>query len=431
VINLISFTVFFYLFGLINTCSAASLYQDKIEKLNNWLMINRDQVTGLPHSHVGDERFVNWAITYDSAVVALAYIAQGNIADAKRIIDFYIETPNVWRLNGIIEAVNPTNPALGEDWSVRSGSNLWMGIAGFYLYKATGENKYLEFTKKIAEFAGSLQDKDKKSFSFGGIRLGPPGGQNVASDQHLNYDLNQPSFYEIFATEHNIDAYVLFSLLYQETKQIYYKDTKDKILSWLKRIAYNKKKQRFNRGYRNGSGIDTLVATDVLSWGISALGVDLLDTFEPGFAEELIVFIENNCLAEVSYIKPFEPGKKFLVKGVDFVDKITASGLGRKPIVSAEWTFQLINAYARIESDFNRRHDSKKAAVFGGKRNELIESILRLAVESDNTLAFPYATEANSAIGHEYKTPSQNNLSTIGVAYAILALSSFDPLVVK
>lgn len=423
----------FCLIGLFltNQCFSSNPYQEKIDKLNNWLLINRDQVTCLPHSHVGDERFVNWAITYDSAVTALAYIAQGNTADAKRIIDFYIETPNVWRLGGIIEAVNPTNPALGEDWSVRSGSNLWMGIAGFYLYKATGENKYLDFTKKIAEFAGSLQDKDRKSFSFGGIRLGPLGGENVASDQHLNYDINQPSFYEIFATEHNIDAYVLFSLLYEETKQAYYKQTKEEILGWLKRLSYNKKEHRLNRGYRDGSGIDTAVATDVFSWGISALGVDILDTFEPGFAQNLIGFIENNCICEVSYIKSSEQEKKVFIKGVDFVDQATASSLGRKPIVSIEWTFQLINAYARLESDFNIRHDKKKAVVFGRKRNELIKSILSLAVGTDNTLAFPYATEANAAIGHEYKTPAQNNLSAIGVAYGILVLSGFDPLVVR
>ncbi|MCM8797601.1 MAG: hypothetical protein NC923_07005 [Candidatus Omnitrophica bacterium] len=403
----------------------AENYQPQVAKLENWLLTNRDQATGLLHSHVGDDRFENWAITYDSAVVTLAYIATGRISDAKRILDFYIQTPNAWRIGGIIEAVNPTNPALGEDWSVRTGSNLWMGLASFHLYKATGEAKYLELAKKLADFAVSLQNRDEKDPNFGGIRLGPQEEGHVAGDQHLGYDQNQPSFYEVFATEHNIDAYALFNMVYQETKDAKYKDARDKDLHWLKNVGYNKEEHRLNRGYKRG--LDPVVATDIHSWGISALGVDVLDTFEPGLAEKMIEFIEKNCLSETSYIKP--DGQKVKVRGADFVDYKTATNLGRKPLVSPEWTFQLINAYRRLESDFKQRGDTKKEAKYRQKRQELIKAMLDLAIESDNTLAYPYATQAEAAIGHEYNTPKEGNLSTIGVSYGILALSDFDPLI--
>ena len=402
----------------------AEEYKPQIEKFQNWLSINRDPATGLPHSHVGDERFENWAITYDSAVVTLAYIATGKIKDAKRILDFYIETPNAWRLGGIIEAVNPTNPALGEDWSVRTGSNLWMGIASFHLYKATGETKYLELARKLADFATLLQNNDDKDPNFGGIRLGPQGGGNVASDQHLGYDQNQPSFYEVFATEHNIDAYALFNMLYQETKETRYKKAKEMTLLWLKNVGYNKEEHRLNRGYKRG--LDPVIATDIHSWGISALGVDVLDTFEPGLAEKMIEFVEKNCLSEVSYTKP--DGEKVKVKGADFIDYKTAANLGRKPLVSPEWTFQLINAYRRLELDFKQRRDVQRESFYKERRSELIKSMLDLAISSYNILAYPYATQANAAIGHEYTTPQEGNLSTIGVSYAILALSGFDPL---
>ena len=397
----------------------------QIEKFQNWLSINRDPATGLPHSHVGDERFENWAITYDSAVVTLAYIATGKIKDAMRILDFYIETPNAWRLGRIIEAVNPTNPALGEDWSVRTGSNLWMGMASFHLYRATGENKYLELAKKLADLAISLQNNDEKDSNFGGIRLGPLGGPNVASDQHLGYDVNQPSFYEVFATEHNIDAYALFGMLYQETKETKYKKAGEMTLLWLKNVGYNKEEHRLNRGYKRG--LDPVIATDIHSWGISALGVDVLDTFEPGLAEKMIEFVEKNCLSEVSYTKP--NGQKVKLKGVDFIDYKTAANLGRKPLVSPEWTFQLINAYRRLELDFKQHGDTQKEIKYRQKREELIKSMLTLAIESNGTLAYPYATQAEAVIGHEYNTPKENNLSTIGVSYAILALTGFDPLI--
>ncbi len=400
-------------------------YRPQIEKLENWLSINRDQATGLPHSHVGDGRFDDWTITYDSAVTTLAHIAAGRITDAKRILDFYIQTPQVWRLGGIIEAVNTAGrSASGVDWSVRTGSNLWMGMASFHLYKATGEIKYLELAKKLANFAISLQN-NKKDPNFGGIRLGPEGEKNYPGDQRLSYDPNQPSFFEIFATEHNIDAYALFNMLYQETKDEKYKEATNKTLYWLKNVGYNKEEHRLNRGYKRG--FDPVVATDIHSWGISALGVELLDTFEPGFAEKMIEFIENNCLSETSYTKP--DGKVVKVKGVDFIDHKTAVKLGRRPLVTPEWTFQFINAYRRLELYFKLHGDTQKEVKYDQKRQELINSMLNLAIDTNNTLAYPYATQADAVIGHEYNTPREGNMSTIGVAYGILALTGFDPLI--
>lgn len=402
----------------------AKNYESQITKLQNWLLKNSDLATGLPHSHVGDERFENWAITYDSAVVTLAYVATGRIKEAKKILNFYIDTPNAWRLRGIIEAVNPTNPALGEDWSVRTGSNLWMGIASLHLYKATGETKYLDLTKRLVDFAILLQNTDKNDPNFGGIRLGPPGGPNVASDQHLGYDQNQPSFYEVFATEHSIDAYALFNMLYQETKDTEYNEAGAMALTWLKRVAYNHEEHRFNRGYKRG--LDPAIATDIHSWGISALGIDILDTFEPGLAERMIELIEKSCVSEVFYTKP--DGKKIKVKGADFIDYKTAANLGRKPLVSPEWTFQLINSYRKLELDMRKRKDIKKASEYKKKREELIDNMLSLSIEQNDTLTYPYATQAEAIIGHEYNTPKENNYSCIGIAYAILALLNSDPL---
>ena len=403
-------------------------YQQQVEKFLRWISENSDSQTGLPYSHVGDERFEKWTITYDAAVVSLAYIAAGRIQRAKRIIDFYRNNENVWRLGGLIGAVDASNPAgAGESWLVWSGENLWMGIASFHLYKATGQKEYLEFAKRLADFALSLQNEDKTNINYGGIPLGPRSGPNVVGDQHLNYDVNQPGFEEVFATEHNIDAYALFNLLYQETKEIKLKEAKEKILLWLKRVAYNPREHRFNRGCRRE--VDTAVATDVHSWGISALGVDVLDKIELGLAERMIKFVEENCQVNVVYVKP--NGEKIKVEGVDFVDQKTAKGLGRGPMVSPEWTFQLINAYKRLSNDFAKRGEQEKTNRYNQKRLRLIENMLSLAIEDGSGLAYPYATLADAPIGHGYNTPANGNLSTIGVAYAILSLLKYDPLVFK
>lgn len=425
--NRMKIIYFLLIFVILQTLPAqAQNYDKQTEKFLNWLMINRDKNTGLPHSHVGDERFENWAITYDSALVTLAYIATGKTGEAKQILDFYIDTPEAWRLGGIIEAINPTNPGLGEDWSVRTGANLWIGIAGFYLYQATHESKYLELARKLGEFSLSLQNNEENDLNFGAIRLGPQGGPNVASDQHLDYDENKPSFYDIYATEHNIDAYTLFTLLYDGTKDTRYRKAKSRVLNWLKKVAFNNQEHRLNRGARATGGVDTIVATDVQSWGISAIGVGQLDNFEPGLAEKMIAFAENNCLSEVTYNR--SDGSVVRVTGVDFIDRKQIRQLGRKSLVSPEWTFQLINAYLVLEKHFSKNKDLNSAVKYKNKRQALIASMLMLADESDNTLSYPYATEPDALIGHEYRTPSAGNHSAAGVAYAIMALSEFDPL---
>jgi len=260
--------------------------------------------------------------------------------------------------------------------------------------------------------------------TFGGIRLGPVGSGNPVGDQHFGFDAAQPSFASIFATEHSIDAYALFNLLFQETGEDKYRKGRDDVLHWLRTVAYNSQEHRFNRGF--AQRLDTAVASDVQSWSISALGVDLLDSFEPGLAEKMIAFIEHCCLVDTEFQKP--DGPKVKIRGVDFIDSATAARLGRKPLVSPEWTFQLVNAYRRIESDLSARSNVAGATLYRRKREDLTKSILGLAIPTATGWAYPYATQGGALTGHEYRTPADGTLSTIGAAYAILAVSGFDPL---
>ena len=400
-------------------------YGITIHKFKNWLFNNSDPQTGLPFSHVGDERFQHWTITYDSALTSLAYLAAGEVAAAKRIIDFYISTPQSWRLGGVIEAVNVRNPVLGEDWSVRTGSNVWLGLASVHLYKKTREHKYLTLAQKLAELALRLQNTLPGDPNLGAVRLGPRGEGKVAGDQHLAYDAAQAAFYDIYSTEHNIDAYALFNLLLAETKEERYQEAAGKILSWLKRIAYNADEHRFNRGFY--LKVDPAVATDIQSWGLSALGREALEQLEPDAGDKILQFVEKNCVTTSAFVKP--DGQKVIVRGVDFVDVQTATKLGREPLVSPEWTFQLINAYQQMAVEAGKRGDIKRVTQYSQKRQELVQSILELAVTKGDQLTYPYATAAEAVIGHEYRTPRANNYSSVGVAYAIMGLLNFDPLV--
>jgi hypothetical protein len=412
---------------ILSTVSAQDEERNNVNKFISWLSANADSDTQLPFSHVGDERLLNWTLTYDAAVTSLAWIAVHQPKKAQKIIDFYLENEPVWRLGGIIEGVNSTSAVLGEDWSVRTGSNLWMGLAAIRLYQATKNKRDLLLAKRLGDFALSLQDNNPQSGNYGGIPLGPEGGPNVVGDQHLDYDVHEPSFTEIFATEHNIDAYALFGLLFQETKEDKYRIGRENVLHWLKTVAYNPQEHRFNRGARRT--LDTAVATDVQSWGVSALGIDVLDSIEPNLAEKMIAFVEDRCMAETEFQKP--DGSKVTVRGVDFIDHAAALSSGRQPLVSPEWTFQLINAYQRLASDFSKRGDTIRAARYRQKQEELKRSILKLAIRTSSGWGLPYATQGDALIGHEYRTPIAGTLSTIGPAYGILALTGLDPLVVS
>lgn len=413
--------IFLLFFVFYTNALYAKNYQMYVNKFIKWLQENRDSEIGLPYSHVGDDRFEKWTITYDSAVTSLAFLATKEIGDAQRIINFYIANEQVWRLGGIIEAFSIDSYFQGQDWTVRTGANLWMAIAGFHLYKETKQNRYLDFAKKITNLAISLQNKNAEDSNYGGVSLGPKGNPAYSGDQYLNYDTNMPQFCEIYATEINIDAYALFGMLYLETNDTLYAKSQSQVLKWLERNSYNNISHRFNRGFN-----DKIVATDIQSWAISTFGLDMLNDFEENAAEKIIKFVEENCISEVSFKKP--NGEIIKIKGVDFIDKKRAKTLGRKPLVSPEWTFQLTNAYQRLINDFKEKNDKNKEKIYQTKQKELIDNMLKLAINVNGFLAYPYATQAETIIGHEYKTPKENNFSAIGISYGILALLKYDPL---
>ncbi|GAB6909164.1 exported hypothetical protein [Desulfosarcina cetonica] len=397
--------------------AAAPTGQATLQQLTNWLATHRGKASGLPLSHVGDKRFTNWCFTYDAAVTALAWVALKRTDEARRIIDFYISTAHAHRLGGIIEAVSAVPPYDGKDWSVRSGANLWLGLAAYRLYKATAEPRYLAFATRLGDFARGLQQN-------GGIRLGPSGDPASAVDQHFGYDPAMPAYADVFSTEATIDAFALFHQLQSEPKGKRFRQAAEACLDWLRRVAWNPVDKRFNRGFQRSP--DYSVASDVQAWGISALGLSRLDNIEKGAAEGMIRFVVAHCQSRVAYTRP--DGITVQVVGIDFVDHGARAELKRPPLVSPEWTFQLANAYLRLADDFTRRGNTEKAQHYTRQREMLIDGIMAMATIRNNAAGLPYASLDDAAIGHENRTPAKGNLSTIGVAYGILALTGYDPL---
>lgn len=392
--------------------------------LENWLLSHRGAESGLPVSHVGDPRFKNWCFTYDAAIAALAFIAVDRSGEAARIIDFYINTQHTHRLGGVIEAVAAVPPYGGQDWSVRAGANIWLGLASYHLFKCKHEKKYLTFAARIADFALGLQDERRSRRTYGGVRMGPPGNPAYDADQHFDYDSQMPAFEQIFSTEATIDAYALFNMLGREPGMMRFQAARDHCLVWLKKAAWNPVDKRFNRGFHQEP--DFAVATDIHAWAISALGVARLSTIEPGAAELMIRFVEENCRSTVSYRLP--NGRTAKVKGFDFVDHGARTHYKRPPLVSPEWTFQMANAYKRLSDDFTAMGETRKAELYAQERKNLLTQLMAMAFIQGNAAGFPYSTLDGAPIGHEYDTPARGSLSMIGATYGILALAGYDPL---
>jgi hypothetical protein len=392
--------------------------------LENWLLAHRGAESGLPISHVGDPRFKDWCFTYDAAAASLAFMAVDRSADAKRIIDFYIRTPFTHRLGGFIEAVTAVPPYNGKDWSVRTGANIWLGLAAYHVFKATREKKYLMLAARIADFALGLQDAGGNSRTFGGIRMGPPGDPANDKDQHFDFDAHMPGFEEVFSTEATIDAFALFNMLGREPGLKRFKIGRDRCLVWLKKVAWNPVDQRFNRGFHRAP--DYAVATDVHAWAISALGVARLSKIEPAAADHMIRFVEENCESTVPYRLP--NGRMVKVKGFDFVDHGALTYYKRPPLVSPEWTFQMANAYKRLADDFEAMGKTSKAHRYARERKTLLTQLMAMASIQGNSAGFPYSTLGDAVVGHEYDTPVKGSFSMIGTTYGILALTGYDPL---
>lgn len=414
------FTALFLILWLLCSGSAwAGEFTDLETGLVRWLKANRDPASGLPYSHVGDARFAGWTFTYDAAVTALAWLAVGEVSESRRIVDFYLRTPEVWRLGGVIEAISFSDGRfVGRDWSVRSGANLWLGLAAGHLYRRTGEEAYLQLARRIADAALALQEKRRDDPNRGGIAMGPPGDPANPKDQHFNYEPALPRYADSYATEINLDAYALFGLLAAETGAQSYRKGRTEVLTWLRRQGFNAMEKRFNRGFG-----DATVATDVQSWGVSALGQEVLDRFAPDAARDILGYVEKHCQVRVPL-----PGAQDWVEGVDFIHQAHAAALGRAPLISPEWTFQLANAWQRLSADAASRGENEAARDYAGKGRHLLRQMAKLAVPVGNTLGFPYATLPDALLGHENRTPAAGNLSAAGVAYGLLALRGFDPL---
>ncbi len=375
----------------------ATLEKVNLDKMYQWLNIHQNPRTGLVMSFEGDKDIANWAFIYDQALAIQAYTYFSDFERAKKIIDFFDKKAK--RIDGRFLNAYYVNDGSPAEYVVHSGPNLWLGIAMLQYSKKSQDNRYLGLAEDIAQAIIYLQNQDKD----GGIC----GGPNITW----------------YSTEHNLDAYAFFNMLYQVTAKPQYLQARDKVLNWLVNHTYDK----LDIPVKRGKG-DSTIATDTYAWSIAAIGPAKLE--ELGMSPDRIIeFAEQYCSVETNYIRP--EGQTIKIKGFDFAP---VRHVARGGVVSSEWTAQMVLAF-KIMADFYYKKDMiAKARTYEGKADTYLAELANMIISSPSPSGqgescLPYATQDFVDTGHGWMTPKGKTTGSVsGTAYTLFAYYNYNPL---
>ncbi len=137
----------------------------------------------IPSGDPSYSRLLNWSWTYDSAVTAASFIATGNSAQAKQLLD---QLAALQYTNGSIDIAFDVSTGQGAGM-YRAGTIAWIGLAATKYDARFDVSTYRSMAKKAADYLLTLQGTD-------GLIRGGPG---------LPW----------YSTQHNLLAYVFLGHL--------------------------------------------------------------------------------------------------------------------------------------------------------------------------------------------------------------------------
>ncbi len=231
---------------------------------------------------------------------------------------------------------------------------------------------------------------------------------------------------EWYATEHNLDAYAFFDMLYKLTNKQKYLDARDKIISWLQKHTYD----RTDIPVKRGKG-DSTIATDTYAWSIAAIGPQELERLGMN-PDKIIEFAENTCAAVVNYARP--DGRKVEIKGFDFAPQVHVA---RGGVISSEWTAQMVISFRIMSEFYLKKGDNVKARAYQLKADEYLGSLANMIISSPSPSGqgescLPYATQDSVDTGHGWFTPKGKSTGSLsGTTYTIFAYYNYNPLEFK
>ncbi|MCF7916233.1 MAG: PilZ domain-containing protein [Candidatus Omnitrophica bacterium] len=362
-----------------------------IAGMYDWIKNRQDLVRGLILSYEGDSSLEKVSFTYDQALAVFVFLNFKDLDRAEKILDFYLQRVNKDKM---IYNAYFTEGGVFE-YVAHSGPQAWLGLAALNYMKETNSNKYLKIAQEVGNFLIKMQDKE------GGIVGGPKD--------------------DWYSTEHNLDAYAFFDLLYQQTKDYKYKKAAEKIKKWISKYSYTDHKVPINRGKG-----DATIATDTYTWSITALGPEKL--YSMGMDPEAILeFAEKNCKVTVNF--KYE-NREIRVEGFDFAK---AKHAGRGGVVSGEWTAQMILAY-EVMADYFKNRDNRKYQQYLEKAHFYFNQLQKMTITSPSRVGrvepcLPYASASFVNTGHGWRTPRGKRTGSLAsTAYFLIAYQGYNPL---
>jgi TolA-binding protein len=365
------------------------------DKLYRWIKVHQNSYNGLTISFEGDSDIRGHAFLYDQSLAALANTYYSDFDANRRTFDFFLARAK--KKDGLFYNAYYASDGEPAEYIIHSGPNIWLGIAIAQFSARSKDNRYLVIAEEVAEEIIKLQD------SQGGV----PGGPGLGW----------------YATEHNLDAYAFFNMLYKITGKSKYSNAARRILSWLLEHTYNKSEIPVKRGRG-----DSTIATDTYAWSVAAVGPGKLK--EIGMdPDKIMEFAENTCSVEVLYAHP--DGRKVRIKGFDFAPQ---KNLVRGGVVSSEWTAQMVISYRELAGYYASHNQDAKAARYRAKAAEYLSSLGNMIISSPSPSGqgencLPYATQDSADTGHGWYTPKGKSTGSLsGTAYTVFAYYNYNPL---
>jgi hypothetical protein len=306
------------------------------------------------------------------------------------------------RRDGLFFNAYYSNDGGPSEYAVHCGPNIWVGIAILQYTKKSQDREFIPLAEEIARGIINIQKQDKD----GGIRGGPDATW--------------------YSTEHNLDAYAFFNMLYSITNKQIYLEARDKILNWLVRNTYDK----VDIPIKRGKG-DSTISTDTYAWSIAAIGPDKLEELGMN-PDRIIEFAEQNCSVEVSYTRP--EGQTIKIKGFDFAPQ---RHVARGGVVSSEWTAQMVMAFKIMANFYHKKSMIAKARAYELKADDYLVQLGNMIISSSSPSGqgescLPYATQDFVDTGHGWMTPKGNTTGSVaGSTYALFAYYNYNPLELK
>ena len=260
---------------------------------------------------IDPDRYIrNVSFVYDNALALLTFLARGNNDDLRRakiIADAFINVKNNdryytdGRLRNAYMSGDLTDHLTGKaripGWwdpvdnrwyedkfqvSTHTGNLAWTMIALLNYYKKMGGNKYLTTSMELGDW---IERETRDARCEGGYTGGYEGWE--PDPQKITWK----------STEHNIDVYVAFKLLYEITGDTKWNERALHAKNFVEAMWNNTDKHFWTGTLNDGCTInDSNIPVDIQAWALMAL-----DSYNSA-----LIWAENNCYTEADGFKGFD-----------------------------------------------------------------------------------------------------------------------------